>query len=199
MLTRATKRLPDPAAIALEPIAENPIYRAALTELEALEARLGQALERRRAKARLMGAKPGRSTLERAKDLVASGKIDPTDPADDIAATAEEEQILRQAIIAKTGELDRISADLSFEVSQKFQPLHNQALLAVLTAIDDLAAALDAAAAIRARLWFANYVPRSVILPQLAPEGALVLDSSTNVGSSPAWYFRRELERRGIL
>jgi hypothetical protein len=54
-------------------------------------------LRRKGARARILGAKPGRSALERAKDLVAAGHIQAANPADEFAATREEEGILREA------------------------------------------------------------------------------------------------------
>ena len=67
------RRLPDPAAGDLEPINQNPQYRAGLGELEALESRQAETEERRkRALARGRGVPPGRSVVERARDLVGS-------------------------------------------------------------------------------------------------------------------------------
>jgi hypothetical protein len=199
-LSRRGTRLPDAAAIDIKPIAEHPEYHAALAVLEALEQRLAETETRRkRARARLMGAKPSRGWAERARDLVAGGRIEPTSPADEIAASADEEVILRQGISLATRRLDEVAKDLSFTASQKLQPLHNAALLAVLQAIDDLAAALDAAASIRAALRARGFSPSSVLIPELAPQEAVMIGRSTNVGASPAWYFRRELERLGAL
>jgi hypothetical protein len=91
--------MPDAVAIDIKPIAEDPEYRAALPELEALEQRLAETdLRRKRARAWLMGAKPSRGWTDRARDLVAGARIEPTSPADEIAAAADEELILRQGI-----------------------------------------------------------------------------------------------------
>ena len=153
---------------------------AVLAELEGLESRLAQSLERRkRARMRIMGAKPGRSWAARAADLVAGGRID---PADGIATSFEEEQIFRQGIIEKTADLDAISGELSYAASQKFQSLHNQALRAVLAAVDDLSAALEAAAGVRARLRPGGYQPSSTLLPAIEPESASLLGNSAAVG-----------------
>ncbi len=199
MLSRQRPRLPDAAAIDIKPIADDPQYQAALAELEALEQRLAETeLRRKRAKARLMGAKPGRGFADRARDLVAGGRIEPTSPADEMAASADEEQILRQAISLATGRLDEVARDLSYAASQKCQALHNSALLAVLQAIDDLAGALDAGASIRAALRARGNTPSSVLMPELAPQEAVMIGRSTNVGTT-AWNFRRGLERLGAL
>jgi hypothetical protein len=150
MLSRQRPRLPDAATIDIKPIAEDLEYQAALRELEAIEQRLAETeLRRRRVRARLMGAKPGRGWADRARDLVAGGRIEPTNPADEIAAAADEEVIPREGISLATRRLDEVAKNLSFAASQKFQALHNAGLLAVLLAIDDLAAALDAGASAR--------------------------------------------------
>jgi hypothetical protein len=47
MLTRTKPRPADPAAIAIEPIGDNPEYRVALAELTALEKRLAETEKRR--------------------------------------------------------------------------------------------------------------------------------------------------------
>jgi hypothetical protein len=194
------KQFPDPAGIAIEPIDRHPEYRAALGELEELERRLEQAEQRRnRSRAQVLGAKPSRSPLQRAKDLVAGGTIPAIDPASEQAAAAEEQKILRAAIIESTAKLDAIARDLSFEVSARLQPLHTAALLAVLQALDRLSEALDQAAAVRARLRAAGYAPASTLLPALAPEGAELLGHSSAVGMTPAWRFKQALQQRGVL
>jgi hypothetical protein len=140
-----------------------------------------------------------RGWSDRARDLVAGGRIEPTNPADDLAATRQEETILRQGISLASGKLDEIARDLSYAASQQFQTLHNSALLAVLQSIDDLAAALDAGASIRAALRSRGYTPSSVLIPELAPPEAVMLGRSTSVGASPAWRFKRAIEQLGAL
>jgi hypothetical protein len=71
--------------------------------------------------------------------------------------------------------LDEVAKDLSYSASQKCQALHNAALLAVLQTFDDLAAALDAGASIRAALRARGYTPSSVLMPELAPQEAVAL------------------------
>ncbi len=184
MLSRAIqRRLPDAAAIDLPPITNDAQYRAALGELEELERRLELAEQRRnRSRAQVLGAKPGRSPLERAKDLLAGGTIPAIDPAAEQAAAGEELQILRAAIIELTAKLEAIARDLSYDQSARLQPLHNTALLGALQALDQLSEALDQAAAVRARLRAAGYGPSPVLLPQLEPEGAALLGHSSAIG-----------------
>jgi hypothetical protein len=194
------KRLPDPAEIELARLDSEPAYVEVVAALTALERRLAETQARRkRARAQLMGAKPVRSTLARAKDLVAGGRIEATDPGDEIKACDAEELVLREAVIQTTAKLDEVSRDLSYAASQKIKSSYNSALLAILHSIEELAAGLDTAAAIRAKLWAAGYQPSGVILPELAPHEAMVLGSPANIGGSPAWYYRRALERLGIL
>jgi hypothetical protein len=199
VLSRA-KSLPDPAAIAIDRIERHSAYREALSELEALEKRLAETeLRRSKARARILGAKPRRNAIERARDLVGGGRIEPSNPAGEFAATREEEAVLREAIATASARLDSVSREISYEISKKFKGAHDAALIAVLRALDDLAAALDTAAAVRARLRAAGYQPSPILLPELAPENTGLLGSSNAIGASPAWYFKKALEQRGVL
>lgn len=120
MLSRKPKP-PDPTTVVLQPLEDQLPYKAAVAELAALENRLAESREqRKRAIARAMGAKPGRSAVERAKLLVAGGKVDPTSPADDrLAADIEINQIL----------LPEVCRELNYEASLLFKPLHEKALV----------------------------------------------------------------------
>src|SRR5262249_33585690 len=71
---------------------QDPASGAAWRELRALKHRLAEPQPRRqRARARLRGAAPASSPLERAKKLLAGGHIGAIDPADDVKACDEEE------------------------------------------------------------------------------------------------------------
>jgi hypothetical protein len=200
MLSRKPK-LPDPTAIVLEPLEAQPAYQAALAELTALENRLDQAREqRKRAIARALGAKPGRSAVERAKLLVSGGRVDPTNPADDrTAADVEEFEILRPAICEATAKLDEVCRDLNYEASLLFKPLHEQALVGIFRAVEELHAALAVDDAVIARLRALHYTPSSSVLANIVPIAAAAIGSPDAAFSSPSWYFRRELEERGLL
>lgn len=130
MLSRKPKP-PDPTTVVLQPLEDQLPYKAAVAELAALENRLAESREqRKRAIARAMGAKPGRSAVERAKLLVAGGKVDPTSPADDrLAADIEINQILLPAICEATAKLDEVCRELNYEASLLFKPLHEKALV----------------------------------------------------------------------
>jgi len=199
MLSRQ-KRLPDPAAVDLQPIHHDPAYAAALAELEQLEGRLAQVEERRkRARARARGAPPGRSPLERAKLLARGGTIPAVNPGEELAAADEEEKVLRAGIIEATARLNEVAREVSYRVSHKFHELHAAALLAQLRALDELNEAMEAAQAVRARLRAAGYTPSSSLLPALECEGAALLGHTSAVGMTPAWRFRKTLETMGIL
>jgi hypothetical protein len=201
MLTTRQKRLADPSAIAIEPIDRNPAYQQLLAELEAHQQRLKDTEARRkRAVARARGAKPERSPLARAKDLALGGQVPGFDAAAELAACEQEElQILRPAIVELTARLDDLRGDLSLNECEKLRAQHNAALIAALHAIEDLVAALDVAAGIRARVRTAGYVPLGTVLPAIAPPAVFALGDPANVGASQSWYFKRSLERLGIL
>jgi hypothetical protein len=63
----------------------------------------------------------------------------------------------------------------------------------------DLAAALDAASAVRAQLRAAGYTPLEGILPSGLPPAATGLGSPDAVGSSQAWFGRKMLTEHGLL
>jgi hypothetical protein len=200
MLSRRSK-LPDPTSIVLQPLEARPAYKAALAELVALENRLAESRgQRKRAIAASMGAKPGRSPAERAKLLVAGGKVDPTNPADDRAvADTEEWEILRPAIAEAQARLDEVCRDESYKASLRFKPLYEQHLVAIFRCVEELAAALDAGGAVIGRLYELHYRPNSSVSANIVPPAVGAIGSPQAAYASPAWYFRRELEQRGLL
>lgn len=189
-------KIPD-----LARIDQDPAYKSALAELTALERRLAETEQRRqRAKARLRGAKPAGSPLERARKLLQGGQIGAVDPADDVNAANEEEfSILRPALRAATAELDEIAGNLSFAASEKLQPHYVAAVKAALQAMTDLAVALDTLSAVRARLRERGYTPSEGILPSGVPRAAIALGSPDAVGSSQAWFWRDHMQRHGLI
>jgi hypothetical protein len=189
-------RLPELARIDTDPA-----YKSALAELTALEQRLAETQARRnRARARLRGATPTGSPLERAKKLLAGGQIGATDPVDDVRAADEEEfGILLPAIRQAAGKLDQVAGDLSFAASDRMRPAYIAAVKAALQAMSDLAAALDMLGAVRARLRELGYMPAEGILPSGAPRAAQALGSPDATGSSQAAIWREHLQRHGLL
>jgi hypothetical protein len=157
-------------------------------------------LRRSRTQQRLRGAKPGRSVVERARDLVAGGRVEAISPAEDLrACDLEEFEILRPAIGEATRKLDEVHGDLSFPLCQRLKPQYGAALVAALYAMEDLSAALDAAAAIRARVRAGGYAPLSTVLPDTIPVAALQLGNPAAVGMSQAAFFKKILQEAGLL
>jgi hypothetical protein len=116
------KQPPDPAGMTIEPIDRHPDCQTALAALQALESRLAESEERRRrAKARLLGAKPNRSLAERAGDLVRGGHIPAVDPAQEIAAAVEEQKLLRAAMIEAQTRLDEVSREIQLRDLEEIQ------------------------------------------------------------------------------
>jgi hypothetical protein len=184
----------------LAPIVERPQYREILGELQALEALHSQKEnDRKRLLARARGEKTKRAAAERARDLLAGGKIDPTDPADGITAVDEELAILRSAIGEKTRALDAVAIDLSYSESEKVKHQFDQLMRDALAAMEALAGAFGTAAGLADRLARAGYRPSAILLPNLIPEGAMQLGDPSVVGMSQAWRFKKALEERGIV
>jgi hypothetical protein len=189
-------KLPDLARIDADPG-----YKTALAELTALEKRLAETQQRRqRAKARLRGAKPAGTPLERAKKLLAGGQIAAVDPVDEIRAADEEEWgLLLPAIREATARLDQVASDLSFAASEKLRPIYAAAAKAALQAMTELSAALDMLGAVRARLRECGYTPSEGILPSCVPQAATILGSPDAVGSAQAWFWKDHLQRHGLI
>jgi hypothetical protein len=189
-------RLPELARIDTDPA-----YKSALAELTALENRLAETQARRqRAKARLRGAKPAGTPLERAKKLLAGGQIGASDPGADIRASDEEEwSVLLPAIREQTARLDQVASDLSLAASEKMRPAYIAAVKAALQAMSDLAAALDTLGAVRARLRELGYSPAEGILPSGVPQAATALGSPDATGASQAAIWREHLQRHGLI
>jgi hypothetical protein len=184
----------------IAPIAGVPAYKALVAELQALEARHAEAeAARQRQLARARGEKTKRSVAQRAADLVAGGRVDPTSPTDAVQALDEELAVMRAAIGEKTRELDALVADLSFEASRDCKRAFDEQMRVALSAMEQLAKAFTAAGYIAHRLRRAGYRPSAVLLPDLIPEGAMRLGDPAAVGFSEAWRFRRALEERGIV
>jgi hypothetical protein len=147
-----------------------------------------------------LGAKPAGTPLERAKKLLAGGRIDSVAPRDDlVAAESEELEVLRPAIRAATAELDAVAADLSFAASEKLRPHYAAAVKAALEAMTDLAAAVDTLGAIRARLRERGYTPSEGILPSGLPRAVIALGSPDAIGASQAWVWRDMMHRHGLI
>ena len=185
----------------LTPLSDRPDYAESLSELQELEKlHAEKEAERRRLLARARGAAIKRSATERARDLLAGGRIDKAPVGSAIQALDEELAILRDAIGVKTRQLDVVARDAAYEESQKFVPQFNEAMRAALEAMEALAGAFNSAAGLADELRRFGYRPSSVLLPDLAPEAARNLgDPNGAVGSSQASRFRRELENRGIV
>jgi hypothetical protein len=202
MLALKRKNLRDPDTLEIARIDDDPAYAALLAELKSLEQRLKETeARRRRARARAAGGRPARSVVERAQDLVRGGQVPPFDAVAELAAADQEEfEILLPAINALRALLDDLRADLSLAVCTRVRDRHDEALVAALHAMEDLAAAFDTAAAIRARVIAAGYnSPPDGALPTLLPHAAQLLGNPAHFGQSAAWFYKNQLEKRGII
>ena len=154
----------------------------------------------KRAKARLQGAKTGRSALARARDLLAGGTLGAADPIDDIKAADEEEfQILRPAIAEATRRLDDVHGDLSLAACQKVQPQYATALRAALQAMIDVNAALEAAGAVRPMLRARGYSVLDTQLPSGFAPAATALGDLAAVGASQSWFWKNMPTDHGLI
>jgi hypothetical protein len=194
-------KLPDVDGLHIPPIRENPAYKAIEAELLALEKRFAETESRRKsALARAKGAKSSRSAVERARDLVAGGRVQgKPNIADELAAIAEEDQILTTAIFEATARLNEIGANLSFEISQKHRAVYDAAMVATLRAIEDLAAAIGVSGGLLDRMRAAGYRPTSACFPDVVPAAVWALGSPDHAWFSQAWRFKHTLEDMGII
>jgi hypothetical protein len=152
------KNLRDPADMPLPKLDDDARYRAAAEELAALDRRFAEAEQRERvAKARQRGQQPSRPLLDRAKDLLAGGRIVNSSPADELDAAFEEQLILRKAINEKREKLTALRGELSFAVCKKFALLNADALRNAFEATVALFEALEANRVLRGRLIGSGY------------------------------------------
>lgn len=190
----------DPAEVRLQPLAADPRYQEAAAELAALERRLEEAEKRERvARARLQGAQPTRSKLDRARDLVAGGTVIASTPPAELEAAEEEQHILRAAIAAHRDKLQQLASELSHAACTQFAALNAEALRAALEAATALHHALEAARVIRARLIAGGYSLNEAALPLNYFPAAAVLGDPDRVGLTPAALFKQWLRDKGIL
>ncbi|HJU18590.1 MAG TPA: hypothetical protein VJ770_19230 [Stellaceae bacterium] len=190
--------MPDPDALIIKPIGEDPAYAALLAEMVALEKRLAESDARRqRAIARRRGAKPARGAIEMARDLVRGGAVAGIDPDAEIEACDRERyEILGPAIRELASRIEDLRGDLSLAECRRLREHYAAALRQSLQAIEDLLATLQVATGIRARLMAAGYQPLSGVLPDACPPAVIAL--SENAPFGVAW-FRRRLEENGIV
>jgi hypothetical protein len=116
-------------------------------------------------------------------------------------AAAEEQSVLRAAIIAKREELAALVSELSFEVCCRFAEESAAAYRQVLEAATALHAGLEYQRVLRARLVAAGYQLSDRALPQhVFPEAARLGDPNMfGSGTNPAASFRQWLITRGII
>ena len=194
-------RLPDPDAIALPPIGDDPAYQAALVELVALERRRAEIEQRR--KTRQGKAARGKDGPQRAGEgarFAARRHLGAADPIDDIKAADEEEfQVLRPAIAETTRRLDDMHGDLSLAACQKVQPQYATALRAALQAMIDLNAALEAAGAVRPMLRARGYSVLDTQLPSGFAPAATALGDLAAVGASQSWFWKKMPTDHGLI
>ena len=163
-------------AMKIEPITRDPQYAQRITELTNLEKRRAETHKRRaRALALKRGVPAGRSSVERALDLVKGGIVPSLDPDREIQACDEEEFILRKAIVELSQQIDDLRGDLSLTVCRRIQSEHTAHLRAAVKAIEDLNAAFRAAAEIRAKVRDAGFTSLGAVLPDGMPPAVLAL------------------------
>jgi alkylhydroperoxidase/carboxymuconolactone decarboxylase family protein YurZ len=187
----------QPAAVAdreIKPLADNPAYAdllADLVELEKLHST--KTLERARLLARAKGVRVRRSASDRAKDLLAGGRVDPTPPSSALDAIDQEIEILRSALADKSRELDAVAADASYEAAQALRPQFDAHMRAALAAMESVVAAFTGAASVADALRSAGYKVSSVVMPDLMPQGVRALELVD------LQRFRQELSNRGSI
>ena len=166
--------------VKIEPIDRDPQYKALLDKLSELEKRLAQTRARRaRAEALKRGAKSGRGVLDRALDLAAGGVIPGLTPDAEIIATDEEEFTLRRGIMQLAEQAEATRGELSLALARRLQAEHTAHFRAAVAAIAAMNKAFADAAALRARLRDAGYMPIPAVLPDVQPPASLGLSESS--------------------
>lgn len=195
------RRLIDPDQLAIPRIDEAPTYRAAIAELKQLKERLAETHQRRqRAEARLRGIRPARSVADRAKDLLAGGKIPGATARGEIeAAEAEEFEVLRPAIAEVNVRLGELRRDLSYDASVQLRQAYDDGLRELLRGVEMISIAAKVVLGIRARLATAGYQPNESVLLGTIPPAVLAIGDPAHQGVSPAWFFAEKLRARGVV
>ena len=168
-------------ALKLEPIERaNPEYAALIAKISEMERRLSETRRRRaRAEALKRGAKSGRGELDRAMDLANGGTIPGLTPDAEIIACDEEEHVLRRGIMQLAEQAEDMRGEISLALARRLQPEHTAHLRAAVAAIAAMNKAFADAAALRARLRDAGYMPIPAVLPDTMPPAALGLSESS--------------------
>ena len=136
--------LKDPGEAELQPLDQHPRYVALHAELGAIIARISESEHRQRVgEARARGQAPTATAVQRAKALIAGGRVNVSSPADEISAAAEELQALHAARMAKIEELELVKGELSFQACALFRPDSEEALRKALQACEALFEALE--------------------------------------------------------
>jgi len=198
-LMRKTRASSPPVTIT--PIGEIPKYLEAAEAVAAIRARQAETAARRARAMAMIRRENARTTLSSkisaAAELVAGGFIPSTDPVAELAACDREDEILRDAQADAERTLTEISDGLSDEVCRQVRPAHESALLAAMTAIEALSAAVSDLQAIKAGVVGAGYKPMSYILPAPLPGAVFALGNPENQNTQAA-SFRRWLQMEGI-
>jgi hypothetical protein len=143
-------------------------------------------------------AAAGSGVVGRALALLSGAASVPLNPQREIEELRRRRDVVHQAIFAQREIVEAVRSRLSFEAAQAAKEQHTAALLGVLRAARQLAAAAQAERDVRAALMAAGFDSREDLLPPPALGPALLLGSETAI-DSPLWSFRRRLEEAGIL
>lgn len=159
-----------PAGGEILPLNQRPEYQEPLKELQALEALHAEKERERNILVRLArGEKIKRTATERAQALLAGGRIDPVTIPDKLAALDTELGILRDAISAKTRELDHIAGEIAFAESIRARPMYLNAMNEMYAHLRAAFSDYQRAVAVAGKLNNAGLRPSSAIFPDLMP------------------------------
>lgn len=161
----------DPAEFAIEPIDKHPRYAEALAKLIAYQTRLRQTQVRReRILTALRLRRAGGNATTLTADQLVDGANEPGySTQGELDACETEEFTLRKEISAQAAKLDEIRADLSLETCRRFGDEDAAIYREMLAALIALREAVQANAALRARLQAAGYRINESALPSGVP------------------------------
>jgi hypothetical protein len=151
-----------------------------------------------RARARRLSPPSNRGSVERMKDLAAGAFIPGVDPAYEQQAAREEAAIARQAEAVLHGELNDITAELSYQYSQRLVGQNRAAMIALYDHLCRTAAALAALQGLHVNSLALGYQPSAVLLPTFVPAVAYQVGAPDNQNSQLAT-LRRWLSEQGWI
>jgi hypothetical protein len=209
-LRKPPRQLLDPAEFVIEPISDDPTYRAAAALVAQLKARLAETTKRReralayaRSQAptaiRTGAADAQKETRRRSRvaALLSGGSVQAIDPQRELEAAQREEDDLLAELYEANKHLADVVAELSYQMAQRYREQHAESLRAAWEAIVALHSAVDCMHSLRARLLASGFYVNS-LHPAMPPVQLGFFGDPQRFGTEANRY-RQWLEKLGVL